>query len=249
MPQKPIFIAGTKHAETNINLAKHLKGASAGYTLPRNPQNYFIINYGRFDNYGNLNKRLIFNKLEALKILERKGVSTPKIIITRHPENISNYEYPLLARKEHHARGSDAIFLKNRKCLLKRLRKVRRRDFFIRYIEKEKEFRVHILGNEVANISQKIKDDDETTHHPHIWSLARGWVCVDYNGRYNRPLSELGKQAVKAIGYDFGAVDIILGKDGKFYVLEINSAPRLCIERRRKYTKYFRDKEIQHRRR
>ena len=38
-------------------------------------------------------------------------------------------------------------------------------------------------------------------------------------------LTSLGKQAVDALGLDFGAVDIILGADGRYSVLECNSAP------------------------
>ena len=40
--------------------------------------------------------------------------------------------------------------------------------------------------------------------------------------------------AVKALGMDFGAVDVILGKDGKYYVLEVNSMP--SIENNKKST-------------
>jgi len=40
-----------------------------------------------------------------------------------------------------------------------------------------------------------------------------------------RAAVELAGDALQAIGLDFGAVDILVGKDGQNYVLECNSAP------------------------
>ena len=58
-------------------------------------------------------------------------------------------------------------------------------------------------------------------------------------------LCPLGVEAAKALGLDFGAVDII-EKNGRYYVLEVNTAPRLegySIERYSNYFKWFIDTE------
>ena len=46
------------------------------------------------------------------------------------------------------------------------------------------------------------------------------------DGRNDVPsrLKELGVGAVQALEMDFGMADVILGKDGRYYVLEVNSA-------------------------
>ena len=240
-----IFILGTSEkAETIFKLAKHLKECEAGFVLPENYQEYFIISYGKYSPYSNLNKNLCFNKFLALKKLAMANIPIPKIIYTPNPKLIPKHEFPLIVRKFHHYGGKDAIFLKTKKSMLKRLKRVKKRDYFIKYVPKKAEFRVHVLGEEIGNISQKEPYDPEAvTPHPHIWSYSRGWTIRDYDGEYNEILSEIAIKSVKALGYDFGAVDIILGQDNKFYVLEVNSAPRLCRKRRRIYAKFFRKKE------
>ena len=48
--------------------------------------------------------------------------------------------------------------------------------------------------------------------------------------------------ACNALGYDFGAVDIVMDRLGSLYVLEVNSAPALQVEDRLdKYVEYFRE--------
>jgi len=37
-------------------------------------------------------------------------------------------------------------------------------------------------------------------------------------------LEEFSVGAVKALGLDYGAVDVVLGVNGRFYVLEVNTA-------------------------
>ena len=247
-----IHILQTKNAETAPKLAKHIKRCEAGYVFPEEP--CFIVNYGRSTNEANLNNSLINNKLQQLKILNNKGILVPKIISVNPRTFLSSPKrtiksclprnlFPLLARKQKHFKGKDIIFLKSRKSLWKRLSRVSSRDFLIQYIPKSAEFRVHVLGNEVPNICQKVPSDKATRHHPHVWCSPRGWTLVDYAGEHSKVLAELGIKVAKALGYDFGAVDIGLGKDGKFYVFEINSAPRLSKTRRRYYARFFRQKE------
>jgi glutathione synthase/RimK-type ligase-like ATP-grasp enzyme len=45
--------------------------------------------------------------------------------------------------------------------------------------------------------------------------------------RETKAITKPAIEAVKALHMDFGAVDILKGKDGKFYVLEVNSMPHI----------------------
>ena len=234
-----MFIAGTKKGETSVNLATHLRDCEGGYETPE--ENDFLVNYGRTDlRYADLNPNLINNKLTQLQIFRREGLKVPNyygIDWTRNRE----YPYPLIARKYYHCKGREAIFLRNRVSWLRRKKRVSKRHYFIKYIPKKTEFRVHVCGEEVIGISTK-KPFEDMEQHPHIWSRDRGWCRINYDGEYNEKLSELGLKAIKALGYDFGAVDIMLGLDNQFYMLEVNSAPRLNRRRRKLYAKFFRER-------
>ena len=48
---------------------------------------------------------------------------------------------------------------------------------------------------------------------------------------------------IKALKLDFGAVDIIRAKNGKLYVLEVNTAPGLEERKLQIYADYFKNME------
>lgn len=235
-----IYILQTKNSETAPRLATHLKNSESGYDYPE--EKCFVINYGRITNKTNLNSGIICNKLSQLTKLRLAGLNVPHTWIL-NPEDFPKHVFPLLARKFKHFKGNDIIFLRSKRSLYKRLRRVKKRNFFVEYIDKKAEFRVHVLGDEVLNICQKVPSEKTTIHHPHVWSSVKGWTLINYNGEYSKALAELGKKAVNALNYDFGAVDIGLNKNGKFYIFEVNSAPRLSKTRRKFYAKFFRQKE------
>ena len=241
-----IFIKRTKNAQTAPKFVKNLKNCEEGYNVPEGE--YFVINYGRSSRGCNLNNSLILNKKHQLDVLKSKGILVPDIVCERYYFlSISRVLFPLLARKIKHFGGKDIMFLRTRGSMFKRIKRVKKRDFFVKYIPKEAEFRVHVLGDTVVNICKKIHSNKTGEHHPHIWCNDRGWTLIDYSGEHFEELKELGLKAKNALEYDFGAVDIGLGKDGKFYVFEVNSAPRLNLKRRRLYAKYFREKETKER--
>jgi hypothetical protein len=243
-----MFILGTKRSETAPNLAFHLKDCEGGYYLPEEED--FVVNYGRIGvcHKTDLNRRVENNKYKQLVLLREKEIPVPDHIPINNClfENlhkrfpISKYTFPWIARRYKHSRGTDAIFLKSKRSLRKRKCRVLKRDYLVRYIPKIEEFRVHILGGEVGGISKKFRKEDIVKYHPHIWSRKRGWIQLDYDGELKNKLVELAINSCRALGYDFGAVDIISGEKRKLYVLEINSAPRLNRRRRKIYAKYFR---------
>lgn len=241
-----IFIQGTRNSETPEKLAFHLKDCESGFEIPEG--DYFVVNYGLYKRNANLNKTLVLNKKEQMELLRNGGINIPKVYTFPNQTTLISREipllyFPLLARKIKHAKGTDIIFLDSRLSLRKRSKRVRNRDFFVEYIPKKTEFRVHVVGDSVINVSKKIKSENSEFHHPHVWSSVKGWTLETYEGEKVESLSELALKTIKILNYDFGAVDIIVGEDDKYYVLEVNSAPRLNRTRRKLYTKFFRAKE------
>lgn len=101
-------------------------------------------------------------------------------------------------------------------------------QLYTQYVPKKKEFRVHVFGGKAILVSEKRKkkgvDCDYTIRANH-----KGWVFCYKDVNEPDGLRVLGVNAVRALGLDFGAVDIIFNeKQNKLYVLEVNSAPGLC---------------------
>lgn len=101
-------------------------------------------------------------------------------------------------------------------------------DLYTQYVKKSKEFRVHVFKDNAILVQEKRKKSGVGADYL-IRSHNNGWVfclkdIVEPDG-----LRVLGVNAIRALGLDFGAVDIIWNKlNDSLYVLEVNSAPGLC---------------------
>lgn len=110
---------------------------------------------------------------------------------------------------------------------------------YTRYFPKTHEFRVHVVGGEAVDVTEK-KLREELKEKRDAVSLVRshdnGWVHahsdLSVSGDDLGTLSKLGVDAITAVGLDFGAVDILACLDTntprrltKAVVCEVNSAP------------------------
>lgn len=106
---------------------------------------------------------------------------------------------------------------------------------YVRYIRKQAEYRVHVLGGRAAVTQQKRRRNgaEQNTDEQLIRNYDNGWVFATQDVRFHSPeIEESVKQqsvaAVAKLGLDFGAVDICVNLEGtKAYVLEVNTAPGL----------------------
>lgn len=191
----------------------------------------FTVCYGQSNTSGNLNASLIGNKMAEHDKLEREGVVVPKF----YKDKAGVEQFPVLGRKYQHTRGNDIVVIKNREEL-----NTDRSQFYSKYIDKHSEYRVHVLGEEVVSVAKKIKEEDGADEY--VWNRHRGWKQIEYNGKFKERLIAEAIKAVRAIGYDFGAVDIVLDQSVSPYVpvvLEVNSAPSLNERRTALYSDYF----------
>lgn len=109
---------------------------------------------------------------------------------------------------------------------------------YTEYIPKKAEYRFHVFGDKVIDVQEKRKKrglGDDTTYR--IRNLNNGYVyCRD---GVNPPdgAAALAISAVKALGYSYGAVDLIYNeKRNQSFVLEVNSRPGLMGTTLDKYT-------------
>lgn len=100
---------------------------------------------------------------------------------------------------------------------------------YVEYVPKRAEHRFHVFGEQVIDVQEKRKkrgfDADRNTR---VRNVNNGYVyCRD---GINPPdgAADLAINAVKALGYNYGAVDVIYNeKRNQSYVLEVNSRPGL----------------------
>lgn len=187
-----------------------------------------IINYGGNCVQADFNRNIVHDKLGAYKIMEAAGIPQPRMWDDWNKIDL----FPVLGRKRHHSRGRDIIFCETEwdcdNC---------ESDFYTQYIDKKSEYRVHVLGDKCL-CRAKVEDEEMETD-PMIRNREKGWKQILYTGIYRSRIKDLARKAVKALGYDFGAVDIIRDQDNNLLVLEVNSAASLNDYKLEIYGRYF----------
>ena len=118
---------------------------------------------------------------------------------------------------------------------------LRDNEFAQAYIPKVAEFRVHVLGGGPVAWTRKKANEDVNPDDHVAWNHDNGFVQQEIKNRIQKQTTgNVAVAACNALGYDFGAVDIIMDKLGSLYVLEVNSAPSLTVDNRiDAYVGYF----------
>lgn len=89
-----------------------------------------------------------------------------------------------------------------------------------------REFRVHVVGDNAVSVLEK-KKRRGTNPDPLIRSHGDWVFCCNNLDSYPEVVKEQAIAAVKALGLDFGGVDIALDCGNNVCVFEVNSAPGL----------------------
>jgi glutathione synthase/RimK-type ligase-like ATP-grasp enzyme len=133
-------------------------------------------------------------------------------------ELIKRVGFPILGRKTYHARGTDIKLCLQRRDFRQKM------DYYVQYIPTIREYRLHVVGDEVIRIQGKFLD--HPTHSlPWVRNYTTGYRFRGPRKKLRKNRLEMAVNAVKSLGLDFGAVDLIIADDGLGYVLEVNTAP------------------------
>lgn len=198
----------------------------------KNPKDELIINWGfrgsvAFPVSNWLNQpssvSLASNKLYALTTMRDFGVPVPDF--SDDPSVAEEWDdCDILARYELHGHSGSGI------RYIGKHESVHSYDIaplYVKYIKKKDEYRFHVFNGEVIDIQQKRKrrdiDNDEVNYQ--IRNHSNGFIYARDDVYPHCTLADLARDAVEALGLDFGAVDIIWNeRHGKGYVLEVNTA-------------------------
>lgn len=120
---------------------------------------------------------------------------------------------------------------------------IQRCPLYVKYVPKKQEYRIHVCGGEAVDIQRKARRKDvadeainwKIRNHDNGFIFARNEDGITPPDVINQAVG-----AVKALGLDFGAVDVIFNdKEQKAYVLEVNTAPGLSGETLQGYLRRF----------
>ena len=92
------------------------------------------------------------------------------------------------------------------------------------YIDKDAEYRIHVVNGKMVFKQQKIWDEETPRKNPYVRNRENGFILITKVRPVEQDAIDQSIKAVKFFGLDFGAVDVVV-LDDVAYVLEINSAP------------------------
>lgn len=95
---------------------------------------------------------------------------------------------------------------------------------YTKYFPAKHEYRVHVIGD-LTHVQKKRRRDGAVQSK--IRNLANGYVYCTQGVTCPEPVLTVAETAVRSLGLDFGAVDILCTDRGDARVLEVNTAPGL----------------------
>lgn len=175
------------------------------------------------------------DKPECRRILREAGLPVP---------TESETDFPVIGRSRKHRAGDNFYLCENEDDVIRA--KEKGAVYFSKVYPKKDEYRIHVGSGRVLLMS--IKEGDKSQL---IWNKAKS----NFNFRHLRrsvwledetlrDMARKAKKALKAIGLDFGAVDMMAGGgrgQKPFVISEINTAPNLSPLAISKYVKYFKE--------
>lgn len=161
-------------------------------------------------------------KYEELETLRDAGVRVPWFCRAADWRTAQQH-LPALARKFSHHGGTDIRLIRTAAGLANWSTK---RDFFVQFVPNMDEYRVQIYRSAHLGSYHKVLLRPEQQKRAVGRNHRNGYgFQIVHRDVIQRAMVDTAKQAVKALGLDFGAVDMIHGTDGNWYVLEVNTAP------------------------
>lgn len=218
------------------SLPSAMKIAESAYDITLNRGNEGDINFGRNSANTQLNPDISnsTNKRRMRELFAEHSVPMPKLYTKQEvyeilaPLHEGQHGHHFVGRPDTHMKGRGFWHVRTIGDLRRASDGTRRKKpatHFMEYIEAPREYRVHIFCGKSIRISEK----DHTAFHEYTT------IKPTHNIEHVR---KAAKQAVKAVGLDFGAVDI-LADDNNCWVLEVNSAPGIGGSLPRLYADVF----------
>lgn len=113
---------------------------------------------------------------------------------------------------------------------------------YTRYIPKKEEYRIHVVNGAVIDTQKKILRPGTSPNGVNfrVRNHDNGFIYVRNTANPAQTVRDVAIQAVRDLGLDFGAVDVIYNeKQDRAFVLEVNTAPGLEGQTVENYARAF----------
>ena len=212
-------------ADANLATWRHIMDAGHYTHFTGNAERGDVImrfgcNRGRYQNHypaGTrvLNPRIVLNKRDQIQALRAGNVPVP-MIFTNRTEWEAAGRPPVLTKPTIGQMGTGIRMVENPRDF--------GGDHIIQlYVDKQREFRAMMVGGLLAFFMEKHRP----TNNDIRWNEHRGsqWGRVPEDPALRNNVKAVGEQALRALQYDFGAIDIMMDAQGTLWILEVNSRP------------------------
>lgn len=151
-------------------------------------------------------------------------VNTPDVLMLDDGIDIEDFKEKYEVEKLYFRNAHDQIKLRGNP--------VEGDKYVLEPIEKDKEYRVHIMFGRTVGVYEKIPYEGEDG------AIRKDDNCqfrrIDFSNKDQKEEAKgvrpAARAAISALELDFGGVDVIKSEDGEILVLEVNSSPSLNTE-------------------
>ena len=163
---------------------------------------------------------LVSDKASFRKVLNDSKLC-PETWFTRLDKGI---RYPCIVRQRYHHQGRHLFVCKNGDDVETAWRVCGPDGYLSEFIDKVAEYRVFVVQGRVACVASKQPPADKRV----AWNVAQGGKFDNVKwGDWPLRAVRVALEGFALSGLDFGGVDVMVDRDGKAYILEVNSAPSL----------------------
>jgi hypothetical protein len=201
-----------------------------GTTVPHST--YMMIRWGCTGNTGFTGVTL--NKSSAIhQVNDKKGFRyhvqqhMPEIIPRTFFPDVESEEqpvYPAIVRPSKHSQGKNLWVVNSTTELIPFLWDLGNDMYVSELIDKAAEYRVYVVQGKVVSVAEKTPGNPTQV----AWNVNQGGrFDVVRFGNWPLNVCSVALKAMSLTDLDFGGVDVMVDREGRAYLIEINSAPSL----------------------
>lgn len=199
--------------------------------------NSIVVRWGSREEFPTDDHTVVYNSAKAIKtatdkklsreLFIKNSVSCPMLVTDTNIGRVNNF--PIIARPLVHSKGRNFVTLRNQNEFLTHYRTNKNGWYYSDFIDKSREFRVHVAHGKALAIMEKTRPGDGNI----AWNRAQNdtdpFTYIKWSDVDAQNLGFIIKEAivaVAALGLDFGGVDVMM-RGNEAFVLEVNTSPTL----------------------